>query len=262
MSIRYIVEKRTDTSDWVSVMEVQDSTCKVVGLSAGVDYQFRVKAVNEVDGVRFDGEYSDVVEVSTLKDYTVGVPTNLEVESTYNSVTVRWGEVESAIGYEVEYSTDRLFWTRMSRVVSNRQTIPSLSEAVEYHVRVRSVGNGVSGEIYSAFSDVSSIKTKVQDVGVPQSVQASLDGQTLNISWSVVDLATSYEVDLNVDSAGFVRSGDSVSSSYSVDVGSFNTNILVRVRSVREVNGVFSYSDYSSEVEVVRPSTASATLNI
>lgn len=262
MAIRYVVEKRTDTIDWVSVMEVQDSTCKVVGLTAGTDYQFRVKAINEVNGVRFDGEYSDVVAVSTLKDYIVGVPMNLEVDSTYNSVTVRWGEVESAIGYEVEYSKDRLFWTRMSRVISNRQTIPLLDEAVDYYVRVRSVGNGVSGEIYSAFSDVSSIKTKVQDVGVPQDVLASLDGQTLNISWSVVDLATSYEVYLNIDSAGFVKSGDSASSSYSVDVGSFNTNILVRVRSVREVNGIFSYSDYSLDVEVVRPSTASATLNV
>lgn len=262
MSIRYIVEKRTDTSDWESVLEVQDSTCKVVGLSAGVDYQFRVKAVNEIGGVRFDSEYSNVVDVSTLEDFTVGIPANLEVSSTYNSVTVTWDVVESAIGYEVEYSTDRLDWDRMSRVVSNRQTIPSLDEAVEYHVRVRSVGNGVSGEVYSAFSGVSSIKTKVQSVGVPQSVQASLEGQILNVSWGVVDLATSYEIDLNVDSAGFVKSGDSASSTYSVDAGSFTTNILVRVRSVREVNGVFSYSDYSSNVEVVRPSTASATLSV
>lgn len=262
MSVRYIVEKKTSISDWESVLEVQDRICKVVGLSAGVDYQFRVKAVNEVDGVRFDGDYSNVVSARTLTDFSVDVPVGLSLSSTSNSISASWDAVESATGYEVEYSVDRIDWIKMSRVVSNNQTIPSLDEAVEYHVRVRSVGNGVSGEVYSAFSGVSSIKTKVQDVGVPQSVQASLEGQTLNVSWGAVDLATSYEIDLNVDSAGFVKSGDSASSTYSVDVGSFTTNILVRVRSVREVNGVFSYSDYSSNVEVVRPSTASATLSV
>ena len=111
----YFVEKREKKGvKWspCNAKSTRETRMNVIGLSTGFDYQFRVKAENEV-GI---GEPSEPTKLITIKEPTEkpGCPNNPKVvDTTKNSVTLTWEPPlydggTQLLGYVVESSVEGL----------------------------------------------------------------------------------------------------------------------------------------------------------
>jgi len=129
------------------------SGCKNAG-------EYKVKIV-------FKNNYKGTV----YKTYTIK-PKGTGISSTTagtKKFTVKWKkQATQTTGYQIRYSTGSSFKSYNSKIVSNKNTtsttIKNLKAGKKYYVKVRTYKtvkvNGESKKIYSAWSDVKTVKTK------------------------------------------------------------------------------------------------------
>ncbi|XP_064589286.1 immunoglobulin-like and fibronectin type III domain-containing protein 1 isoform X4 [Zonotrichia leucophrys gambelii] len=152
----YIVQKRKKgTVTWLPVTNapVKDKKLKVTGLKKGVQYEFRVAAVNAAG----TGEPSDPSEPAFARDPTKspGQVQDLKVSSSDStSVTLTWNKPEvqdgnDVKGYEVEMRPcNSLSWTKCFTLPAGSTScrVQGLQAREKLFLRVRALGDGGPGE--------------------------------------------------------------------------------------------------------------------
>ncbi|XP_066421159.1 immunoglobulin-like and fibronectin type III domain-containing protein 1 [Molothrus aeneus] len=152
----YIVQKRKKgTVTWLPVtnVPVKDKKLKVTGLKKGVQYEFRVAAVNAAG----TGQPSDPSEPAFARDPTKspGQVQDLKVSiSDSTSVTLTWNKPEvqdgnDVKGYEVEMRPcNSLSWTKCFTLPAGSTScrVPGLQAREKVFLRVRALGDGGPGE--------------------------------------------------------------------------------------------------------------------
>ncbi|XP_058675459.1 immunoglobulin-like and fibronectin type III domain-containing protein 1 [Ammospiza caudacuta] len=152
----YIVQKRKKgTVTWLPVTNapVKDKKLKVMGLKKGVQYEFRVAAVNAAG----TGEPSDPSEPAFARDPTKspGQVQDLKVSSSDStSVTLTWNKPEvqdgnDVKGYEVEMRPcNSLSWTKCFTLPAGSTScrVQGLQAREKLFLRVRALGDGGPGE--------------------------------------------------------------------------------------------------------------------
>ncbi|NXY34082.1 IGFN1 protein, partial [Pomatorhinus ruficollis] len=154
--IGYIVQKRKKgTVTWLPVtnVPVKDKKLKVTSLKKGVQYEFRVAAVNAAGA----GQPSDPSEPAFARDPTksLGQVRDLKVSSSDStSVTLTWNKPEvqdgnDVKGYEVEMKPcNSLSWTKCFTLSaqSNSCRVQGLQAGEKLFLRVRALSDGGPGE--------------------------------------------------------------------------------------------------------------------
>nr|XP_021383354.1 immunoglobulin-like and fibronectin type III domain-containing protein 1 isoform X3 [Lonchura striata domestica] len=152
----YIVQKRKKgTVTWLPVnnVPVKDKKLKVTSLKKGVQYEFRVAAVNAA-GM---GQPSDPSEPAFARDPTKspGQVQDLKVSSSdSSSVTLTWNKPEvqdgnDVKGYEVEMRRcNSLSWTKCFTLPAESTScrVQGLQAREKLFLRVRALGDGGPGE--------------------------------------------------------------------------------------------------------------------
>ncbi|CAN8200023.1 unnamed protein product, partial [Coccothraustes coccothraustes] len=152
----YIVQKRKKgTVTWLPVtnVPVKDKKLKVTSLKKGVQYEFRVAAVNAAG----TGQPSDPSEPAIARDPTKspGQVQDLKVSSSDStSVTLTWNKPEvqdgnDVKGYEVEMrSCNSLSWTKCFTLPAESTScrVQGLQAREKLFLRVRALGHGGPGE--------------------------------------------------------------------------------------------------------------------
>ncbi|NXV62777.1 IGFN1 protein, partial [Molothrus ater] len=152
----YIVQKRKKgTVTWLPVtnVPVKDKKLKVTGLKKGVQYEFRVAAVNAAG----TGQPSDPSEPAFARDPTKspGQVQDLKVSSSDStSVTLTWNKPEvqdgnDVKGYEVEMRPcNSLSWTKCFTLPAGSTScrVQGLQAREKVFLRVRALGDGGPGE--------------------------------------------------------------------------------------------------------------------
>ncbi|XP_077046564.1 immunoglobulin-like and fibronectin type III domain-containing protein 1 [Agelaius phoeniceus] len=152
----YIVQKRKKgTVTWLPVtnVPVKDKKLKVTGLKKGVQYEFRVAAVNAAG----TGQPSDPSEPAFARDPTKspGQVQDLKVSSSDStSVTLTWNKPEvqdgnDVKGYEVEMRPcNSLSWTKCFTLPAGSTScrVQGLQAKEKLFLRVRALGDGGPGE--------------------------------------------------------------------------------------------------------------------
>lgn len=249
---KYVIEKRVGDSDWEIVGTVEGvKSFRVSDLTPDTSYDFRVKGVNVIDGEEYSGEYSDVVSVRTLSSIDVAVPTGLSASMGWDRAVLTWNSVDGATGYELQYkSLNEPDWVSLSRTDLLTQTVSSLSEGVSYSFRLRAV---VVYDVYTFYSDWTGV---VEDVTLVQVPSVPLDlagypyGDYIDISWGVSSLATKYVLEYKIQDGQFSELYSGTDFSYRHSGLTVDTDYFYRVKAVREINGITSESDFTSEVQV------------
>lgn len=249
---KYVVEKRVGDSDWEVVGTVEGvKTFRVSDLTPDTSYDFRVKGVNVIDGEEYSGEYSDVVSVRTLSSIDVAVPTGLSVSMQWDRAVLTWDSVAGATGYELQYkSLNEPDWVSLSRTDLLTQTVSSLSEGVSYSFRLRAVVVYDVYTFYSDWTDAVEGVTLVQVPSVPLDLVGYPYGDYIDISWGVSSLATRYVLEYKIQDGQFSELYSGTDFSYRHSGLTVDTDYFYRVKAVREINGIVSESDFSSEVQV------------
>ncbi len=152
------------------------------GLLSNTSYTYRVCAKNAGG----KGSYSSSASIRTLVAKPT-VPGNISATSTYYSVTISWGAVSGATGYDV------LFNGTVYSVTSCYKTISGLSANRNYSYQVRARNSAGT----SAYSASKSIATKVQPPATPTGVSATATLNSVTVKWNAVSGATGYTVLFN-----------------------------------------------------------------
>ena len=79
-------------------------------------------------------------------------------------IKVSFKEVDTAVGYEIMYSTSEYFTTETTKTITTTKTtqkIKKLTKNQTYYVKVRAYkNNSMGGKVLATYSDVQSIKVK------------------------------------------------------------------------------------------------------
>lgn len=179
------------------------------GLTPFSWHVYRVRAKN-ADVV---GEWSDTLTKATL----LGTPVITQVFTTSSQITVGWGGVVGATGYEVEVDG-----SLVDNGASTSFTHQYLAPNSQHTYRVRAK----NANVYSDWSNWSTLVTQTTAPDVPRFLSATATTNSIALTWSSVTGSESY--DLEVD--GTVISG-LTDTTYMQESLEPNTMHVYRVRS-------------------------------
>jgi len=195
----YLLDVATDSAftAFVSGYENRNvlavTTYSITGLTAGVDYYYRVRAYNA--GGTSDS--SNVIAQPTLATPAATPATAI----TPTGFTATWGAVVGATGYRLDVATNSTFLAFVSgynnRDVANVTSfaVSGLTAGVTYYYRVRAYSTSIT----SANSNVITQAT----LATPVATAATLVTQTgFTATWGAAASAGGYQLDVAID-AGF-----------------------------------------------------------
>jgi gliding motility-associated-like protein len=215
----------------------------VSGLTAGITYYYRIRAVN-TGGT---GAYSTTASQITVPA-APGTPTASTIGT--NGFTANWSAVTGATGYELDVSTVNNFASFVGAynsfpVVGISQAISSLAANTTYYYRVRTVN--ASGK--STYSGTASQLTAPAVPTINAATGIGSCGFTAN--WGAVTGATSYRLDVSIVNtfASFLGAFNDfpVSGNLQAITGlSANITYYYRVKSVN-AGGLSAYAATASQ---------------
>lgn len=165
-----------------TVYHTTDTTKTITGLTPGTEYTYQIRA-NNADG---SSSYTDSQTVTTIPN-PPGVPTNVQVSATPDSVTISWDAVPGAASYDVTFDG------RRENVTETTKTYTGLTPNKNYAYSVRANNAGGS----SAYTDSQLATTPVKSPDVPTGVGATATKNSVTLRWDAIAGASSYDVLFN-----------------------------------------------------------------
>jgi photosystem II stability/assembly factor-like uncharacterized protein/phosphodiesterase/alkaline phosphatase D-like protein len=170
---------------------VTGTSTNITGLSPGVTYQYRLRAVN-ASGTSGN---SNAIVTSTLS----AAPTaNASSLITSSGFTASWNSVTGATDYRLDVSTGNTF-TSFEGIYNNLTVsattiaVTGLASGTTYYYRVRS--NNLSGSSSSS----STISTLVKPSAPNATVATSVSTTGFTANWDAVSGASSYKLDVSLN---------------------------------------------------------------
>ena len=140
--------------------QTSKNTYTVKNLKEAKDYKFKVRAYKTIDKKQKYGSYSSVLKTGTK----TATPEIWDLTSGKKKLTVEWGKISKASGYEVYVATSKNGkYTRKKTIKSGKTTtakIKGLKSKKKYYVKVRTYRTVDGKKIYSSFSSKENIKVK------------------------------------------------------------------------------------------------------
>ena len=261
------------TSGIQSVVTARVSfSCQV---DAGYKYRVRCRAINLYDNTKVYGEWSNYSsEEETIPSSVINVRCDVQSD---NSVRISWTGNDTATSYEIEYTTNKLYFDSSSEVSTTSVTntyayINGLEEGQEWYFRVRAKND--SGE--SGWSEIvyKIIGTKPQPPTTWSLTTSAIIGDKIVLYWvhnsedgskqteaniELVINGTASIITVNTESEN--KDDEDRIYSHEVDLTEYpdGAEILWRVRT----RGItYEYSDWSIQrtINVYAPPTVQMSL--
>lgn len=245
-------------------------------VDAGFKYRVRCRAVNLYDNTKVYGEWSNY---SSEEETIPSAVTNVKCEvQSDNTVRLSWIGNSTAKSYEIQYTTNKLYFDSSSEVSSTSVEntyayLNGLEEGQEWYFRVRAVNN--KGE--SAWSEIiyKIIGTKPQPPTTWSLTTSAVIGDKIVLYWvhnsedgskqteANIELMINGEANIiTVNTEDANKDEEDTIYSHEVDLKDYpdGAEILWRVRT----RGItFEYSDWSIQrtINVYAPPTAELHVN-
>lgn len=127
------------------------------GLTANKVYYYKIRAVKEVDGTKYYGEYSAIVSARTQFTKVTGIKATAASKS---SIKITWNAVDGATGYQVWRSTSKNgTYTSLGTYTDPVKVSTGLSANTTYYYKVRAVKVVDGTTYYGEYSAIVSAKT-------------------------------------------------------------------------------------------------------
>ena len=198
---------------------VEENSLKVTGLTAGQNYIYRIRAVNDCGASQNSETGADCTAPAT--------PTNLSASSaTPNSFNASWGSVGGGVKYIFDLSKSETMSPLISNYAgvelsANNISLNNLQEKTEYYFRVRSSDGDCGKSPYSnVASQITPSKSSLKGLNPPSN--CSYYGFTA--SWVKDPNSSQYEFNLSED------------INFSSFVGSYNTSFRTSSLSINITN--------------------------
>jgi fibronectin type 3 domain-containing protein len=221
-------------------------------LTAGTDYQYRVRGYWTIGGTKYFGAYSTAITATTLppqvKNLTVA-------KRTATTITLSWDKRKSATGYRVyRLNTETGKYERIATVkgaanVTYKDT--GLTKATEYTYKVRAYKTSEGTNYFGAYSAVTASVTKPAKVnGLTLSTKSS----AVTLTWNKVSRATGYKIyRLNTKTGKYERIAivkGAATCTYKDTKLTKDKTYTYKVRAYKTYDGKNYHGSYSTEVKI------------
>ncbi len=170
---------------------VEDTRCKVTGLSDAKLYKFKIRALTQNDAGKYTLRASTPETVIGTQGKQI---TGLKfVTKSKNSITLSWDKTSSKhAGYEVlRYDDAKKSYVIAGTTTGTEYTVTGLTQGKAYKFCVRSYYKNGSQKIVSLKSSPLSCATKCAE---PTNFKAVSDASSYTISWGAPSGATGYMI--------------------------------------------------------------------
>ena len=217
--------KLSSETAWTNVNVGTDTSYAITGLTLGVDYDLRLKAIG--DGVNYKSVYSALV-VGTTKAVSL-VPPQIAANPTATSATLVWDVVPNAERYSVSYRrAGETEWTNKNAGTNTSCVIEGLDPTTEYEARVKAIGDGVNYK--SVYSEIITFTTTEGDW--PSITTTDVSNDSILLHWNALQNAVEYRVEwAPVGSTNFAGKTVAAPTSYARITGlAANTGYQIKIR--------------------------------
>ena len=214
-------------------------------LAAGKTYYFKVRAYRKDGNSSVVGSFSEEKSAAT----SPGTPSITALTGQAGAITVKWGKVSGATGYEVYMATSsKGTYRRLAVTGSSTVSYKAVKLAANknYYFKIRAYRKGGMNTAYGKYSGIKYTGTAT---ATPKIAAVSSGRKQLTVKWSKVANATQYEVYMATSSGGKytkVATLKSTSTSYTKTGLKDGTAYYFKIRTVRSVGGGKAYSSYSN----------------
>ncbi|WP_248930455.1 fibronectin type III domain-containing protein [Paenibacillus hamazuiensis] len=162
------------------------------GLLSGTVHSYRVRAKTEA----VTGDWTSPVSKWTLP----GIPEDIVLSSTSDTITLKWSAVRGATGYDIE-----AYDTVMDNADSTEYTESGLTPNSQHTYRVRAKNSSGAGK-WSAVAAETTLP------GVPGGVTGTATDTSVAVTWDAIAGASGYDIEIDGDlveaaSAAYLHSG-------------------------------------------------------
>ena len=242
---RYEIARKKYGGSWDTYRTTSSTSLTDTGLTMGTTYCYRVRAVFASGGTLSYGAWSTTTSAYPRPSTVSSL--SLSLASSLTKITVKWGKVSNATGYQIYRSVSGGSYTKVKTVTSASTTSwanSSLSLGKTYKYKVRAYKTSGSKTVYGAFSSAKSKKTVP---GTPTITSVtSTKSRSGTVKWGKVTGATGYQV-------AYRRKGSSTWYYVTVTTNSktFTSlnvkNYYVKVRAYKKSGGTKYYGSWSSQ---------------
>lgn len=211
--------------------------------------------------------YSEDANITLYAQWKLNAPAKVtisKISGNSSKLTVIWGKVADATGYEVYMATSQngsySKIASISKATTLSYTKTGLSAGKTYYFKVRAYRKD---SIQTARGSFSAVKNAATNPGTPSIT--SLTGQTnaITVKWKKVSGATGYVIYRATSAKGTyskVATAGSSASSYKVTKLTANKNYYFKIRAYRKGGMNTAYSNYSG-VKYTGTATVTPTIN-
>ena len=184
-----------------------DNEIEVTGLSNGVQYDFQVRSIDLNKSIQINRLSEPSSQISVTPSSTaIEVPTDLHTLPADGSVNFSWAAVLNVEGYTYRYKlTSSTVWTESSSITDTSVNISGLTNGANYEFQVRSQNiSPIFGfEVYSDWSPSITDSPEAIEIRIspPLFINAAVGDGQINLSWTRVSGADSYQYRYKITSA-------------------------------------------------------------
>ena len=221
------------------------NSIKLTGMNPAKNYKIRVRAYKKLDGIKYYGEYSNIIEAKTTPSKVTGLN---EYDYSLNSISLSWDKISSECTYRVYmYNSNKKTYEKQGETKNTYLKITNLNPASEYKFKVRAFvkinGDKYFGP-YSNIIDAGTSPNKATGFKINKTTKNSIE-----VKWDKVKEATGYAVYVFRDS----------SQSFKLYTTTSNTSLNITglaaakfykmyVKAYAKINGKIYYSSASTTI--------------
>ena len=211
--------------------------------------------------------YSEDANITLYAQWKLNAPAQVDISKISgdsNKLTVTWGKVADAAGYEVYMATSQdgsySKIASISKATTLSYTKTGLSAGKTYYFKVRAYRKDSTQTVRGNFSVV---KNAATNPGTPSITSLTGQANAITVKWKKVSGATGYVIYRATSAKGTyskVATAGSSASSYKVTKLTANKNYYFKIRAYRKGGMNTAYSNYSG-IKYTGTATATPKLN-
>lgn len=152
-----LYNKKTRKYECKKTINSDDTSATIKGLIDGTTYKFRIRAIKNVNGKNYYGEYTYLKITTKPKKVTIS-----KLKFAKKKLSIYWKKISNCSGYEIQYSLKSSFKSKKSIKIKSRKTlsktIKSLKSNKKYYIRIRAYKQVEGKKIYGDYSKIKSAK--------------------------------------------------------------------------------------------------------
>ena len=246
----YVYNESTNKYDFKQSTSKKSIT--LTGMNPAKNYKIKVRAYKKVDGKKYYGKYSQVIEAKTTPSKVTGVK---EYDYSLNSVSLSWDNMSSDATYKIyKYNSSNNSYESLGTTKNNYFKVTGLNPASEYKFKVRAYVKINGDKKYGSYSSILTAGTSPNKASGLKIKNATTN--SIEIKWDGVKEATGYAVYVYRESyQSFVLHKTTTSTSMNITGLRAAKFYKMYVKAYSTINGEKYYSEQSSIISHKTDST-------